>query len=407
MTDEVGLLVLKDNYFQTQSLAVSGVRAEKLLDAHARFIRHQEKTGRLNRKVEFLPSEEEIAERRAAKQGLTAPERAVLLAYSKMELFDDLLASDLIDDEYVAKAMVAYFPTLLQRRFAELMPQHRLKREIIATQIANSTINHTGSVFVHRMREETGASPDEIVRSYILTRDVFRLEDQWAEIDALDNHVPALTQSEMLIDAGRLVLRGTLWFLRRRSEKMPISKVIEFFAPGVATVSRCLPALLSAEDLAALQAREARLASQGVPTQLASEIARMDAMYSVLDIVELAEEYRRPVDLAARVYFAMSGKLGLRWVAGQIGHLPSDSHWQAMARAAMRDDLANLQRQLAAAVLRLAPNEPDPAQLILAWERHQAKSLDRMREVLDDLKLARESDLAMLSVLLRELRVLA
>ncbi len=407
MTDEVGLLVLKDNYYQTQSLAVSGVRAEKLLDAQARFVRHQEKTGRLNRKVEFLPSEEEIAERRAAKQGLTSPERAVLLAYSKMELFDDLLASSLIDDEYVAQALVSYFPSLLQKRFASLMPRHHLKREIIATQIANSTINRTGSVFVHRMREETGATADEVVRCYILTRDVFRLEQQWAEIDALDNLVAAATQSEMLIDAGRLVLRGTLWFLRRRSERMPIAKVIEFFAPGVATVSRCLPSLLSPEDLAALRARESNLAAQGVPAALAGEVARLDSMYSVLDIVELAQEHNRPVELAAEVYFGMAGKLGLRWVAGQIGALPTDSHWQAMARAAMRDDLANLQRQLAAAVMRLSPGAQDPALLMSAWENHQAKALERMREVMVDLKAARESDLAMLSVLLRELRVLA
>jgi glutamate dehydrogenase len=407
MTEEVGLLVLKDNYYQTQSLAVSGVRAEKLLDAQARFMRHLEKAGRLNRKVEFLPSEEDIAERRANKQGLTSPERAVLLAYSKMELFDDLLASTLIDDEYVAQALVSYFPHLLQKRFAGLMASHHLKREIIATQIANSTINRTGSVFVHRMREETGATPDEVVRSYILTRDIFRLETQWAEIDALDNVVAAATQSEMLIDAGRLVLRGTLWFLRRRSERMPIAKVIELFAPGVATVSKRLPDLLSPEDLAALSARETNLSAQGVPASLASEIARLDAIYSVLDIVELAKEHNRPVELAAQVYFALVGKLGLRWVAGQVAALPTDSHWQSMARAAMRDDLANLQRQLASAVMRLSPDTDQPAKLISTWESHQAKALERMREVMVDLKAARESDLAMLSVLLRELRVLA
>ncbi|MEP7156264.1 MAG: NAD-glutamate dehydrogenase domain-containing protein, partial [Betaproteobacteria bacterium] len=407
MTDEVGQLVLKDNYFQTQSLAVSGVRAEKLLDAQTRFMRHQEKTGRLHRKVEYLPSDEQIAERKAKKQGLTSPERAVLLAYSKMELFDELVASSLIDDEYVARAIVTYFPTALQQRFADVMPTHPLKREIIATEIANSTINRTGSVFVHRMKEETGASAAEVVRCYILTRDVFRVGDSWSAIDALDNVVPAATQSEMLIDVGRLVLRATLWFLRRRSEHMPIADVLAFFAPGVDTIGKRLPEFLSPQDLAAMQAGEAHLTAQGVPAALASEVARSDAMYSVLDIVESAREFNRHVELAAQVYFALVGKLDLRWVASQVTALPFDTHWQAMARAAMRDDLANLQRQLTSGVLKLSPAITDPEKLIAEWEAHHEKALIRMREVMTDLKSARESDLAMLSVLLRELRVLA
>ena len=407
MTAEVGQLVLKDNYFQTQSLAVSGVRAEKLLDAQGRFIRHLEKAGRLNRKVEFLPADEEIAERKAKNLGLTSPERAVLLAYSKMELFDALVASTLIDDDYVARALVTYFPTALQRNFADVMPRHPLKREIIATEIANGTINRTGSVFVHRMREETGATAAEVVRCFILTRDIFCVGDLWAAIDALDNTVSTATQSEMLIDAGRLVLRGTLWFLRRRAERMPIADVLQFFAPGVAAISKRLPDFLSPQDLAALKAGEARLAGQGVPVTLASEVARLDATYSVLDIVENAQELDRTVELAAQVYFALVGKLDMHWIAGQVTALPFDTHWRAMARAAMRDDLANLQRQLTSGVLKLSPSVDDPVKLIAAWETHHEKALIRMRDVMADLKSVRVCDLAMLSVLLRELRVLA
>jgi glutamate dehydrogenase len=295
----------------------------------------------------------------------------------------------------------------LQQRFADVMEQHPLKREIIATEIANSTINRTGSVFVHRMREETGATAAEVVRGYILTQDIFRVDDLWAAIDALDNKVPTATQSEMLIDVGRLVLRATLWFLRRRAERMPIASVLQFFAPGVATVSKRLPHLLSPPDLAALKAGQARLESQGVPAALAGEVARLDAMYSVLDIVENAQELNRPVELAAQVYFALAGKLDMRWIAVQVTALPSDTHWRAMARAAMRDDLANLQSQLTSGVLRLSPAVSDPSRLNSAWEAHHDKTLARMREVQADLKLARACDLAMLSVLLRELRMLA
>ena len=406
MTDEVGQLVLKDNYFQTQTLSISGVRGEKLIDAQARFIRHLEKTGRLNRAVEFLPSDDEMIERKTRKQGLTSPERAILLAYSKMELFDELLQSDLIDDNYVADALIAYFPTALQQKFTGVMQKHPLKREIIATVIANTTINRTGSVFVNRMREETGATAPEVVRCFILTRDIFLVGDLWNRIDSLDGAVPAAVQNDMLIDAGRLVLRGTLWFLRRRTDRMPIAKVLAFFAPGIATVADRLPEFLSSDDLRALQDTEIKLAAQSVPIDLASVAARLDAMYSVLDIVEISAEFKREVPLAAAVYFSLVGRLGLRWLSGQVSKLPYESHWQAMARAAMRDDLANLQRQLAAGVLKFSPDLNEAGALIETWEKHHHKALARMNEVMADLKLARESDLAMLSVMLRELRVL-
>ncbi|HEY4998846.1 MAG TPA: NAD-glutamate dehydrogenase domain-containing protein, partial [Usitatibacter sp.] len=246
MTDDVGRLVLADNYYQTQSLAVSGIRADKLLDAQAGFIRVLEKAGKLNRVVEFLPADDEIAERRVAKQGLTAPERAVLLAYSKIALCDELAGATLVDDEYVGAAIVAYFPELLRKRCAALMPRHRLKREIIATVVANTMINRTGSVFVHRMQEETGATSEEVTRAYILTRDIFGLDPLWLEIDALDNKVPAQLQYQMLMDMGRLVVRSTLWFLRRRRERLPIAQVIDLFRPGLVALRALLPGILSA-----------------------------------------------------------------------------------------------------------------------------------------------------------------
>ncbi|MBC8023747.1 MAG: NAD-glutamate dehydrogenase, partial [Burkholderiales bacterium] len=250
MTDEVAALVLADNYYQTQSLAVQGVRADKLLDAQAALIRALEKAGKLNRSVEYLPSEDEIAERRAAKTGLTAPERAVLLAYSKIVLSDELAAAGLVDDEYVARALIAYFPARLAGRYADFMARHALRREIISTVIANTMINRTGSIFVHRMQEETGAGPEDVTRAFILVRDIFELEPLWLAIDALDNRVPAQLQYEMLMDVGRLVVRATLWFLRRRRDRMPIAEVLEVFKPGLAALRSSMPVLLAPADRA-------------------------------------------------------------------------------------------------------------------------------------------------------------
>jgi glutamate dehydrogenase len=407
MTDEVGHLVLADNYFQTQSLSVSGVRGEKLLDAQAAFMRALEKMGRLNRAVEYLPDDEEIAERRSAKAGLTAPERAVLLAYSKMVLFDELLKGTLIDEEYVAQALAAYFPRQIRERYAATLPAHPLKREIVATGVANGMINRVGSVFVHRMQEETGAGMEEVVRAYVLVRDIFGLDSLWAEVDGLDNRVPAALQSELFIEAGRLVLRATLWFLRRRREKLPIARVIAIFQPAVKVFGECLPGILAPDDRASWEASAKRLAGEGVSEPLARRLASLGALYAVLDATEVAQGEKRPVESVASLYFALAGDLELRWVGERITALPTDTSWQALARNALRDDLASQQRALASAVARLAPGSGDPAAMMAAWKEHYAQPIARLAAMREELKRAGTLDLAVLSVLLRELRGLA
>jgi glutamate dehydrogenase len=407
MTDEVARLVLADNYFQTQSLSVSGVRGEKLLDAQASLMRALEKAGRLNRAVEFLPSEDEIAERRAARTGLTSPERSVLLAYSKMVLFDDLVKGSLIDDPYVARALVGYFPAELAKRHAAAMPRHPLRREIIATVVANAMINRTGSVFVHRMQEETGATSDEVTRAFILVRDIYGFDALWGAIDALDNRVPAALQSEMLIEAGRLVLRATLWFLRRRRERLPIAEVLAIFQPGLAAFRGQLPGMLAPADRATFEATVARLSGQGVPPELARDLAGLDALYAVLDATEVARETGRPLEVVARLYFALAGDLEIRWIADRITALPTDTPWQALARNALRDDLAGQQRALATAAARLAPGADDPAAMMAGWKERYAQPIARLSAMREELKRAGALDLAVLSVLLREIRGLA
>jgi len=347
---------------------VQGVRADKLLDAQAALMRSLEKAGKLNRAVEFLPSEDEIAERRAAKTGLTAPERAVLLAYSKIVLSDELAGAALVDDEYVAKALIDYFPPRLRARYADYMKRHRLRPEIVSTVLANAMINRTGSVFVHRMQEETGAGPEDVTRAFILVRDVFGLEALWLAIDALDNKVPAQLQYEMLQDVGRLVVRATLWFLRRRREKMPIAQVLDIFKPGVAALRTSMPVLLSPADRAAWDASVARIAKQGVAQELAQSVANLDAIYGVLDVTEVSHEQKKTAEVISTLYFALGGELELRWISERISLLPTDTSWQALARNALRDDLAAQHRAITATVAKLSPQDNDPGRMLLAWK---------------------------------------
>jgi glutamate dehydrogenase len=404
MTDDVAALVLRDNTFQTQSLSITGHIAPQMLDAHQRFIHFLEKTGRLNRELEFLPTEEEIAERRGAGAGLTSPERAVLLAYSKIWLYDELLASALPDDPWVASALERYFPKALRERYASYMPRHPLRREIIATYVTNSMINRVGASFVHRLLEATGAKPPEIVRAYLLNREVFNFVELWLEIEALDNLVEDGVQSQMLIDTRRLMERGTSWFLRSRRLGEEMAPTIAHFAPKVAGLATRLPQLLDPGERARIDAGIADYAAKGVPQTLAARVVALDTLYAALDIVEVADASRHTPEAVAELYFELSTRLGLPWLREKIGALPAEAHWRMLAKGAMLDDLSSMQRTITGEALAAVAESADAAKLVAAWEGRNRRGIERAQQLMTELRAATPVDAAMLSVALRELR---
>ena len=407
MTDDVAALVLRDNVFQTQSLSVTGRIAPQLLDAHQRFIQFLEKTGRLNRALEFLPTDEEIAERRAKGLGLTSPERAVLLAYSKIWLYDELLASTLPDDPWVATALARYFPKALRERYAAYMPRHPLKREIIATYVDNSMVNRVGSTFVHQLLETTGAKPHEIVRAYLLNREIFGFVDLWMAIEALDNTVDDATQSAMLLDTSSLIVRGTTWFLRSRRLAEDMAATIAHFTPQVGALATQLPQLLDPGERERIDAAVAAYVVKGVPQLLSMRVVAFDTLYAALDIVEVAGAAKRPLETVAQLYFALATRLGLPWLRGKIASLPGNAHWQVLAKGAMQDDLSSLQRTITAGVLSGGGDITAPAKLIAAWEDRNRRGVERAIQLFGELRASSAVDAAMLSVALRELRNLA
>jgi len=407
MTDDVAALVLRDNYFQTQVLSVTGRIAPQLLDAQARFMQFLEKGGRLNRAIEFLPSDEEIAERRKQGRGLEGPERAVLLAYSKIWLKDELKSSPLPDDPWVATALLRYFPALLGQRYAAYMPRHPLKREIIGTHVLNSMINRVGSTFVHRLAETTGARPPEIVRAYLLSREIFGLVPLWIAIEALDNKVDDAVQSAMLISTSGQLERGTKWFLRSRRLADDMAATIAYFKPGVEALSERLPKLHDEAERARVDTEVARLAESGVPRELAERVVTFDTLNAALDIAEIAAEAKKPVEPVAAIYFDITNRLGLAWVREKIAALPGGEHWQMLARAAMQDDLSSLARTVTAEIVAGGGDVTATEKLIAAWQNRNRRALERVAQLLEELRAITAPDATMLSVALRELRNLA
>ncbi|SDH28846.1 glutamate dehydrogenase [Paraburkholderia steynii] len=410
MTEEVGLLVLQDNYYQTQALSIAGRYAAELFDAEMRMMRYLERAGRLNRVIEFLPSEDEINERLAAKQGLTSPERAVLLAYSKMWLYDALLETDVPEDALVAGMLTEYFPKPLRQRFSEPMHHHPLRREILATHLTNALVNRVGCAFVHRMMEETDGKPGDIVRACMIARDVFDLNEVWRNIDALDNRVADDVQARMFVEITKLLERAALWFLRHlQSGEVKDGGVAELIARCRDAAQRLapqLPMLLPGAELEALSERQRVLVDAGVDSELAVRVASGDIPAALLDIAEVSATTERGLELVAGVYFALGTQLNYGWIGERAEALPTSTHWDVMARAAALAELARLKRVLTTSALTEAPEATTAEGVVEAWRAKRENALARYAQLLTDLRAAGGATLSMLLVIVREMATL-
>jgi glutamate dehydrogenase len=404
MTEEVGRLVLRDNYEQTRAISNALALAHPMIDVHIRYIRALEEAGSLNRELEFLPSDEALAERRSEGIGLTAPEFAILLSYTKITLYKQLRDSDLPEDPYLSVELERYFPTPLRERFREEMREHRLRREITATCVVNDLVDRGGPSFAFRLGEETGATPAEIARAYTAACDVFDMRSLWDEIESLDNVVEAQTQTRMLLEWRRLVERATRWFLRNRRPPLDISATVAYFSEGVSELTRRLPEFMLDADREGLERATEQLAEANVPPELARRVAVLNAMFSELDIVDIATATDEPLDEVAAVYFTLGDRLKLHWLRGHVEALPRDNRWQALARAALRDDLYSQQAELTAEILRSTPSELSAQERIEAWAEANRAQVDRALQVLTDINASGAFGLATLSVALREIR---
>ncbi len=404
MTDEVAKLVLRNNYLQTQALSVAAAQASSLLEVHARLMRALERNGDLDPAIEFLPGADEMDERASHGRGLTPPELSVLMAYVKITLFQSLLEAGIGGDRLVEGELLRYFPQPLQERFAEQIRGHRLAREIVATVVANEVVNRAGITFVYRLGEETGANAADIARAYLAAREIFDMEWVWAKIEGLDNEASAQSQIAMLLQSRRLVERATRWLLRHCPRPLDVAATVALFAPGVAALSDGLVDLVAPASRAAMRRRASELSAQGVPEALADRVAEFNEVYSSFDIIEVAGATSFPVDAVAAAYFALGSDLDLHWLRDQVAALPRVNRWQALARAALRDDLYSLQSALTRNVLEMSSSSRDAKARIRTWTASHAPAVGRWRQVLADLKAAGAIDFTMLSVAMGEIR---
>jgi glutamate dehydrogenase len=407
MTDEVARLVLQDCYWQGRAIGLDELRDRELLPEQVRFIRALEQAGVLSRTLEHLPDDESLAERQAAGEGLSRPEIAVLASYAKHSLCEALLDSDLPEDRCLAPELAHYFPKPLRERFGDRIHDHRLRREILASSVANRLVNRMGSTFIFRLQEELGVDAGAAVRAYLVAWEVLGMRRLWSAVAGLDTRVPDALQRQMLTSGTRLIARSSRWLLKNNEGTIQVSDLIERYRRRVEELGTRLPELVDEGHRAALEELASPLQEAGVPDDLALWLAGFDTLSRAFDLVEVAEACGIEAHEAARAYFALGAALELDWLTQSITALPVQGRWLAEARSAFRDDLFEHHRSLCIAVLTTGMTAASPASRLETWRHRHQGAVDAWLRLLADLRSQDEPDLAMLSVALRAVQKLA
>ena len=403
MTESVGDLVLDNNYRQTGAISVAEHEALRRSSEYRRLIQSMEASGKLNRELEFLPTDEMMVERWASGKGLTRPELSVLISYAKSQMKEALVETDVPDNDYMATAVETAFPERLRNEYRDLIHGHRLRREIISTQVANDMVNNMGITFVDRISQSTGAGFGEIAKSYVTARDIFSMAHYWSMIEELDYHVDSDVQIALLTKLTHLVRRSSRWFIRNRRAALDPVQEITGFKTSIERLVSALPQLLVGKVQDDWQQQTLSFVEAGVPEPLARYIAGASEMYSLLGIIEAAREIDVDVVKIGEVFFLLANKLEIDWFARQIADIKIDNHWQAMAREAFRDDLEWQMRALAISALRFMKDDETSVDGVSRWVDERSSLIGRWRSMLCDLQGAESQDFAMYSVAIREL----
>ena len=404
MTEDVGRQVLRDNYEQNVLLGNARAQEHSMLPVHQRLIHWLEERGELDRALEFLPSDAEIDRRFAAGQGLRSPEFAVLVAYSKLALKADLLPSDLPDDGWFQQTLTKYFPNALREQYQPQLAEHPLRREIITNMVVNSMVNRGGITFAFRAMEETGATPEQIARAFVVAREIFDMLGFVKQVEDLDNVVSTEVQTRLYLEFRRLIDRSVRWILTSRPSRLDVASEVSRFGEVVAEFAPKIPELLKGAELKRLQRNAAKIEKAGVPTELAMRSASLLDQFSLLDIVDIATDTGEPPAEVAPLYFVLSERFGIDAMLTRVTNLPRDDRWDALARGALRDDLYAVLESLVRSVMEASTAGSAPVARYEQWAQANAESLTRAKTALSGIEHLDKPNIAALSVALRTLR---
>jgi glutamate dehydrogenase len=403
MTDEVSKLVLRDNFLQTRAISLSASQPLQALELQGRYINELERTGKIDRNLEYLPDDKVLLERKLMGKGLVRPSIAVLMCYSKTILKEQILASVVPEENYMAQFLISSFPVPLRERFSKQMQSHPLKREIIATRLSNIIVNEMGFTYIYRLQDETGAPVSAIVRAYMITRNVLNLDSVLRQIEELGTRISASKQVEMMMLYARLSRRITRWFLRSQRKAVDISETVKLYSQGLIELKMSIPAILTEERRIKYDEHYQGLVDEGIPPMLAHELTVTKSLFAATDIIEIAYKRDLKVTKVAELYFGIGEFLDLSWMRKQIIMHASENHWESLSREALRDDLDWQQRQLTDGLISYDCDNQDLQARLAAWGESHRTLIQRWRYILADLKASTVLNYTMFFVAIREL----
>ena len=383
MTDEVAALVLRNNFLQTLALSLAERRGMEDFGFLQRLMQTLEARGLLDRAVEYLPDDMALTERRRRSQPFTRPELSVLLAYAKLSLYDDLLESAVPDDPYLARELNRYFPKAIAERFPDALEHHRLRREIIATQLANSMINRGGPSLIVRIADQTGAAPAAIASAFAAVRDSYAMTALNAAIDGLDNRIAGKVQLDLYAAVQDLLLDRIIWFLRNVDLSKGLADVVTHYRESIAAVAAALDGALSEDALSARAARRKKLAEAGVPDELAGRIADLGPLAAAPDIVLVADRTGKPVGEVAATYFAAGAFFRLDRIASAASNIPIADYFDRLALDRARDSIGDAERRLAAAMV--GNGAVGAGARVEAWVAPRKSEVERIRMAIHEI----------------------
>ena len=399
MTDDVAVLVLRDNYLQSQAISLARSSSIKQLDSFERYLDELEKSANLDRELEFLPNDEELAERAEKSLGLTRPENSVLIAYAKMSLFDSLMESDFLDDPYLEKYLSMSFPERLSVKYKREMHNHQLRKPIIAKVLCNDIVNRGG---IQAIKEETGASGAEIARAAIITSEVFELDNMWRRIEALDYIAPATIQMLMLMDVEEFARRQTIWFLNNTDSKKPLKSIIDNYKPGITELFKMDTEAQSSSD-DSFMGKMNMYTEQNVEEDLAQLIASLDIKTAACDLVQVAKELGIDVTEVAKAYFKFGEELGFDWLRNQAELVETSDHWDRLAVNSILGDLQDQQKILTRTALS-GSKEKECEKAAEKWLKDNNLATLRVKKLLQDFQNAGTINVTKMGFAARQIR---
>lgn len=403
LTDEVSALVLKDNYSQAMQMSVSAFFAKKNIVLHTDYINELEALGLLNRRVEFLPNEKELLERKAAGLGLTRPEMAVLFAYSKIHIKQEILKSNSPEDPYLNQIATTAFPSSIRVKYGQAILDHPLKRNLVATQLSNEVVNKMGMSFVYRIQRETGACVEEVIRAYTIASHSFGTDELHETIEKLDFKIPVSEQFEILSNIRNLINLATRWFIHENIEGSELEKTIQHYKSGIKTIERLIPVLMSGFTKQYTRSLSGKFKKAKLPKEIAQRIGTYRAIYTALNIIKVATQTRNDLENTAKIYFSIGEQMGLVWFRDRIANDTRDDHWNSLTRLTLRDELDRLQRALAVAVLKASESNQEASKRIDQWVKENTRTIKRWEQFLSMLHASSSIDYTMFFISLREL----